>query len=128
MNRVTVDDNAFNDFLTKKSRLKFAEKREAKGKKPFLGIGAKQLKLKNEGLTAETPEEISNQVYEATNPDPSALSDYEELMLANQGMGVPNVEEAGFFAKNKKALMIGGAIVLLGGVFYMLKKRGIIGK
>ena len=122
MNRVTVDDNAFDDFLTKKSRLKFAEKRVAKGKKPFLGIGSKQLKLKNQDLE-DMPVEETLEV-------PAVGGDYPDIELnvgtPNTG-GLPPVQEAGFFAKNKKALMIGGAVVLLRGVFFILKKRGIIG-
>tara|TARA_R100000388_G_C7118402_1_gene99826 strand:- start:96 stop:509 length:414 start_codon:yes stop_codon:yes gene_type:complete len=136
MNRVNVDENEFDNFLTKKSRLKYAEKRADKGKKPFLGIGSKQLKLKNEGLLDESSSEgldvqamAKNLGIDAPDPNPNQLSDVEELLLAQQGGTDPTTTttEAGFFAKNKTALMIGGVVLLLGGAFFVLKKRGIIG-
>ena len=48
------------------------------------------------------------------NPNPNALSDYEELMLEN------NEEQAGFFAQNKKTLMIVGGVAVLGAIAYFV--------
>jgi len=132
MNNVTVDDNAFDSFLTKKSRLKYAEKRTEKGKKPLFGIGNKQLANKNAGLPMpEDADEIDI---------PSIGGDYPNVEITNTGGGnsIPmqttsdvmmggTVQEAGFFGKNKKTLMIVGGLLAVGSIVYFGfgKKLGI---
>ena len=117
-------DDSFDNLLTKKSRLKMAEKRVSKGKKPLAGIGKKQLELKTQQQADLASQQLASEVRKQVtdvqvgtampNPNPNALSDYEELMLEN------NEEQAGFFAQNKKTLMIVGGVAVLGAIAYFV--------
>mgnify|MGYP001230315014 CR=1 FL=1 len=130
-----------NEFLNfgKGARKRFAEKRIAKGKKPLLGIGAKQVKLANANV--EKAKTTAEKVAEEMTP---------EIDVTGLGGEMPNVEldlpsdtgldngilsvadetataEAGFLAKNKKTLMLVGGLLAVGSIVYFGfgKKLGI---
>ena len=120
-------DDSFDNLLTKKSRAKYAQKQIDKGKKPLFGNKAlaeqqetqQQADLASQQLAKEVRKQVTDvQVgtgIDMPNPNPNALSDLEEFQLQNA-----NTEEAGFFAKNKKVIMIVGGVAVLGAIAYFV--------
>jgi len=126
-----------NEFLNfgKATRKRFAEKRIAKGKKPLLGIGAKQVKLANAEVEATPIPEATTEPEIDIAGLPSDDYNVELDLPAETGLdnGILSVAdetataEAGFLSKNKKTLMIVGGLLAVGSVVYFGfgKKLGI---
>jgi len=125
MNVNLEEANEFANF-TKKARLRMAEKRAKKGKRPFLGIGKKQLKKKQAQATPEPePEEVIT--VPASGGDYPNVVVTEPTQVNSDIMLGGNVQQAGFFGKNKKTLLIVGGLIGVSALVYfgLGKKLGI---
>ncbi len=114
-------DDSFDNLLTKKSRLKSAEKRAEKGKKPLLGIGKKQLanKLTTQQQLDLEAQQLAEQTQYQLKDVQVGNSGVDPSVMGTSGLGNDG-QQAGFFAQNKKTLMIVGGVVVLGAIAYFV--------
>ena len=113
-------DDSFDNLLTKKSRAKYAQKQIDKGKKPLFGNKALAEQQETQQQADLATQQLASQVKKAVS-DVQVGNRGQMLETGTTGNGIPSpTEEAGFFAKNKKVIMIVGGVAVLGAIAYFV--------